>query len=269
MGIGDFVDMKEYWLSATSYERFMGRWSILVAQKFLSWLSIAPARLWLDVGCGTGSLTKCILESHQPKEITSIDSSGEFISYAQHSITDPSVHFRVGLAQSLELDSNSIDVVVSGLVLHYVPQPKVAVLEMLRVTRPDGKIGLFLWDYAYGMQMLRYFWDAAVELDNNAREHDGGVRFPICGEGQLESLVREVGLKQVEATAIEINTVFQNFDDYWQPFLSKVSSAPNYVMSMNPEERHKLEDKLHESLPIDEDGSISLTAKAWAVKGTA
>ena len=179
------------------------------------------------------------------------------------------MHFKVGLAQSLELDSNSMDAVVSGLVLNFVPQPKDAVLEMLRVTKPGGNIGIFLWDYADGMQMLRYFWDAAVELDHNAREHDEGISFPICREGQLESLIREVGLKQVEATAIEIKTVFQNFDDYWQPFLGKVGPAPSYVMSMNQKDRQKLEDKLRNSLPIDDDGSISLIARAWAVKGTA
>lgn len=261
--------MNDSWGSGIAYERFMGRWSTLAVQKFLSWLDIVPARIWLDVGCGTGSLTKLILEKYQPKEIIAIDSSSDFISHAQRSIVHPSVHFRVGLAQSLEIDSDSIEVVVSGLVLNFVPQPKEAILEMIRVTKPGGKIGIFLWDYADGMQMLRYFWDAAVELDKNAREHDEGVRFPICRKGQLESLIKEVGLKQIEATAVEIKTVFQSFDDYWQPFLGKVGSAPSYVSSMNPENIQKLEEKLRTSLPIDTDGSISLTARAWAVKGTA
>ncbi len=260
--------MNDSWLSGIAYERFMGRWSTLIAQKFLNWLAISPARSWLDVGCGTGSLTKLILEIHQPKEIISVDSSSDFISHAQRSITNPNVHFKVGLAQSLELDSNSIDAVVSGLVLNFVPQPKDAILEMLRVTKPDGKIGIFLWDYADGMQMLRYFWDAAVELDNNAIEFDESIRFPLCQEGQLESLIQEAGLKQVEATAIEVKTVFQNFDDYWQPFLGNVGPAPKYTMSLNQKDRQKLEDKLRKSLPIDDNGSISLIARAWAVKGT-
>ncbi len=261
--------MNDSWLSGIAYEKFMGRWSTLVAQKFLSWLAISPTRSWLDVGCGTGSLTALILEAYQPKEIISIDSSSDFISHAQRLITDPIVHFRVGLAQSLELDSNSMDAAVSGLVLNFVPQPKVAISEMLRVTKPGGKIGIFLWDYADGMQMLRYFWDAAMELDNNANDLDEGVRFPLCQEGQLESLIREVGLKQVEATAIEVKTVFQNFDDYWQPFLGNVGPAPAYAMSLNLTNRQKLEDKLRNSLPIDDNGSISLNARAWAVKGTA
>jgi len=262
-------NINDSWESGIAYERFMGRWSNLVAQKFLSWLDIVPARTWLDVGCGTGSLTKLILVKYQPKEIIAIDSSADFISHAQRSIINPSVHFKVGLAQSLELDSISIDAAVSGLVLNFVPQPKDGILEMLRVTKPGGKIGIFLWDYADGMQMLRYFWDAAVELDQNAREHDEGIRFPICRKGQLESLIREVGLKQVEATAIEIKTVFQSFDDYWQPFLGKVGAAPHFMMRVNQKDRQKLEDKLRKSLPIDDDGSISLNARAWAVKGTA
>ena len=255
-------------MSGFAYEKFMGRWSTLVAQRFLSWLAILPSRRWLDMGCGTGSLTKLILETCQPKEIISIDSSRDFITHAQRSITNPSVHFRVGLAQSLDLHSNSIDTVVSGLVLNFIPQPKVAMLEMLRVLKPGGKIGIFVWDYAEGMQMLRYFWDAAVELDNTANTFDEGIRFPLCQDGQLESLLQEVGLKQVEATAIEVNTVFQDFDDYWQPFLGNVGPAPSYVMSLDKAQRKQLEDKLRQSLPIEHNGSISLNARAWAVKGT-
>ncbi|MBI5301590.1 MAG: class I SAM-dependent methyltransferase [Chloroflexi bacterium] len=249
--------MNDSWQSGIAYEKFMGRWSTLIAQKFLDWLAIPSMHRWLDVGCGTGSLTKLILETQQPQEIISIDSSRDFISHAQRSITNPSVHFKVGLAQSLELDSNSIDAVVSGLVLNFVPQPQVAILEMMRVTKPGGKIGVSLWDYAEGMQMLRYFWDAAVALDSQANEFDEGIRFPLCQRGQLESLIRKVGLKEIEATPIEVKTVFKNFDDYWQPFLGNVGPAPSYTMSLNQKDRQNLEDKLRKALPIDDNGSIS------------
>jgi SAM-dependent methyltransferase len=257
------------WLGGNLYERFMGRWSALIAREFLAWLAMPSACSWLDVGCGTGTLTRQILETYQPKEITAVDSSTEFISYAQQSIAKSAVRFVVGLAQSLELDSNSIDAVVSGLVLNFVPQPEVAISEMLRVAKPGGKIGIFLWDYADGMQMLRYFWDAAVALDSAAKELDEGVRFPLCREGKLELLVRKSGLKQVEAASIQVPTIFQNFDDYWTPFLGNVGPAPSYVTSLDRADRQRLEDKLRESLPIEENGSISLIARAWAVKGTA
>ncbi len=261
--------MTDPWQSAAAYERFMGRWSSFIAQKFLSWLAIPTSQSWLDVGCGTGSLTKLILETYQPREVTAIDSSADFIAYARGTITSPLVHFKVGLAQSLDVPSDSIDAAVSGLVLNFVLEPKSAVLEMLRVIKPGGTIGVFVWDYAQGMQMLRYFWDAALALDPQVGQLDEGLRFPVCQEGQLEALLRESGGQQLEAAAIEVNTMFQSFDDYWEPFLGQVGPAAAYVAGLGPGDRQKLEQKLRETLPIDQDGSISLTARAWAVKGRA
>jgi len=268
MSKGNIEDLGEAWLGGNPYEKFMGRWSNLIAQRFLAWIAISPNSRWLDVGCGTGSLTKLILERYQPIEIISIDSSSDFISYARQSIPHPSVHFRVGLAQELDLDTDSVDAVVSGLVLNFVPQPETAVSEMLRVTKPGGKIGVFVWDYADGMEMLRYFWDAVVALDKDAAVLDEGARFPLCRKGQLESLVHKAGLNKVEAAPIEVTTVFKSFDDYWQPFLYNVGPAGNYTMSLKQKDRQKLETRLRESLPIDGTGSISMIARAWAVKGT-
>jgi len=244
----------------------MGRWSTLVARRFLDWMAAPPGSRWLDIGCGTGSLTRLILETCQPREVIGIDSSSEFISHANQAIIDPTVRFQVGDAQALELDTSAIDIVVSGIMLNFVPQPETTLREMLRVVKSGGIIGIFLWDYADGMEMLRYFWDAAVQLDDNAREYDEGLRFPLCQKGQLEALVREMGLKKVEATPIEITTKFQDFDDYWTPFLGKVGPAPSYNLSLSHEQQQKLAYKLREALPIEVDGSISLRARAWAVK---
>jgi SAM-dependent methyltransferase len=260
--------MTDSWQSGIAYERFMGRWSSLLGRKFLGWFAAGPGRSWLDVGCGTGSLTRLILETQGPKDIIGIDPSSQFLSHAQASITDPSVSFKVGQAQSLELDSGSMDAVVSGLVLNFVPQPEAAILEMKRVTKPGGRIGAFVWDYAEGMQMLRYFWDAAAALDPKAAELDEGVRFPLCREGRLESLARMAGLKQVEAAPIEIETVFKDFDDYWGPFLGGAGPGSAYVMSLDQDARQKLEDQLRRRLPANGNGSISLSARAWAVKCT-
>ena len=259
--------MNDPWINAKEYETFMGRWSALIAKEFLNWLSVPDESTWLDIGCGTGTLTKLILERCNPQKVIAIDQSEKFISYNQNLINNPSVLFKVGLAESLEMGVNTVDAAVSGLVLNFVQDPKAAVAEMLRITRPGGMVGVFLWDYAEGMQMLRYFWNAAVELDSNARELDEGFRFPICNKGRLESIFNDAGFKHVEEKAIEVNTIFKNFDDYWQPFLSNVGPAPGYTMNLSIEKRKSLEAKLRNSLPTDNEGIISLSAKAWAVKG--
>lgn len=260
--------MNDPWSGGSAYERFMGRWSSLVAEKFLTWLAVPPGMIWLDVGCGTGTLTKLILKTQKPAKIISIDSSEEFISYTKKILSDLSVQFKVCTAESLNIESSSIDAVVSGLVLNFIPQPEVAIHEMIRVTKPGWKIGIFLWDYSKGMQMLRYFWDAAVELDDKAKEFDEGIRFPLCRKGELSELFRKAGLKDVEEIPIEINTHFKDFNDYWEPFLGNVGPAPAYAISLDSAKRKRLEMKVRNSLPFNKDGSISITARAWAVKGT-
>lgn len=255
------------WTSGNQYERFMGRWSNLISHKFLNWLSVPFDRVWLDIGSGTGSLTKIILENYRPKNIISIDSSSEFINYSKNLIKNPNVHFQIAMAQELGIASNSIDAVVSGIMLNFVPRPETVIAEMKRAAKPGAVIGIFVWDYSNGMEMLRYFWDAAVQVNIRAEEYDEGIRFPLCKQGALESLVLASDLNDVEATPIEENIKFKNFDDYWLPFLGNVGPAPSYAMSLSESDRMKLENRLREILPIEQDGSIYLKLKAWAVKG--
>jgi hypothetical protein len=63
-------------------------------------------------------------------------------------------------------------------------------------------------------------------------------------------------------------TVFKDFEDYWHPFTLGAGPAPGYCAGLAPEARQQLKQKLHESLPRREDGSIHLNARAWAVRAT-
>src|ERR1043166_5389025 len=91
--------------------------------------------------------------------------------------------------------------------------------EMIRAVRANGTVAVYIWDYADKMQFLRYFWDAAIALDPQAAELDEGPRFPICNPTALQDLFHNAGLNQVETRAIDIETHFKDFDDYWNPFL--------------------------------------------------
>ena len=75
------------------------------------------------------------------------------------------------------------------------------------------------------------------------------------------------GLLDVETTGIEIPTVFRDFDDYWSPFLGGQGPAPAYAMSLSAQHRAALRDHLRTTLPSAPDGSIHLTARAWAARG--
>jgi SAM-dependent methyltransferase len=255
------------WESGDEYEAYVGRWSRLVARDFLGWLERQSGSRWLDVGCGTGALTQAILELAAPSEVASVDPSPGFIAHARKQITDPRVRFETGDARSLLFDSGGFDVVVSGLVLNFVPQPDQAVAEMRRTARPGGLIGSYVWDYAGEMQFIRHFWEAAVEIDFGAADLNQGHRFPLCDPEQLAQLFERAGLQRFETKAIDVPTVFRDFDDYWLPFLGGQGAAPSYLKTLSEAHRSGLRDRVRERLPIEPDGSIHLIARAWAVKG--
>jgi hypothetical protein len=117
------------------------------------------------------------------------------------------------------------------------------------------------------MELLRRFWDAAVELDRGASELDEGSRFPLCQPAPLAALFRKAGLREIEVHAIDVPTRFRDFDDYWTPFLGGQGPAPGYATSLGDERRDALRDRVRARLPIAGDGSIDLVARAWAVRG--
>jgi SAM-dependent methyltransferase len=261
--------MVQVWASGGAYEPYVGRWSRLVAQEFLPWLGVARDGSWVDVGCGTGALTATILATQNPRSVDGVEPSEGFLNFAREHNRDERATFTAGDAAALPLDPASRDAVVSGLVLNFVPDAALAVAEWRRVLRSGGVAAAYVWDYAGEMQMMRYFWDAATLLDAEVMEIEEAKRFPLCKPEPLADLWRSCGLAEVEVRAINVPTVFADFDDYWSPFLGGQGAAPAYAMTLSDEQRSRLRERLRGALPYEADGSIRLIARAWAVKGRA
>jgi len=260
-------ERKDVWAGGDLYEPYVGRWSRRVAKDFLNWLAVPDGKDWLDLGCGTGALTQTIIEHENSNSVIGIDASPSYVEYAKARIASPRARFEVGDAQLLPIDTATLDAAVSGLVLNFVPQPPRAVAEMARVVRPGCVVAAYVWDYAGKMELMRYFWDAAVALDPGARELDEGRRFPICQPTPLAELFAQAGLGEVEVRPIDVATDFHDFDDYWSPFLGGQGPAPGYATSLSDERRAALRERIRSALPITKEGSIHLIARAWAARG--
>jgi SAM-dependent methyltransferase len=264
---GKVLIMTDKFNNGELYEAYIGRWSRLIAAEFTKWINRDSGLVWIDVGCGTGVITGAILNNCNPKKVIGIDPSEEQIRFAGEKLNDSRVKLYTGDAYNLPVDDHSADVIVAGLVLNFIPDIEKALTGFKRAARSGAMICGYVWDYAGKMEMLRYFFDAAVTLFDDALEHDEGVRFKICNPDVLFSLFTSAGLKNVEVTNLDIPTVFKDFNDYWNPFLSGVGPAPGYCMSLTEDKRELLKEKIYSSLPIEKDGSIKLTARAFGVKG--
>ena len=114
-----------------------------------------------------------------------------------------------------------------GLVINFIPDQEKAISEIKRVTRSNGVVAAYVWDYAGEMQMM-----AAVAMDPSATSLDEGCRFPVCHPEPLADLFRKAGLADLETRSIDVSTIFKNFDDYWTPFLGGQARAPGHLLQV-------------------------------------
>ena len=192
-----------------------------------------------------------------------VDQSEAHVAWAAANVDDNRARFVV--ADAAHLPAVAVDVVVSGLVLNFLPDAGAALGAMCE-RAPAGVVAAYVWDYADRMDLMRHFWNVAVTLDP-AADFDETVRFPICHPDRLRALWEDGGLTEVAVGAIDVPTVFRDFDDYWAPFLGGQGVAPAYVMSLDDQRRQELRERLRASVPVAGDGTVRLMARALAVRG--
>lgn len=256
------------WSSADAYENYIGRWSRRLAPTFVEWVGLRAGARVVDVGCGTGALTEAAL-ARQPASLVGVDLSSAYVDESRRRFANrPNARFDVADATDLPLPDASADAAVSGLVLNFVPDPARMVRELRRVLTPGGVAAAYVWDYAGKMEMVRAFWDAAAALDPKARELDAGAKFTVCHPERLHALFEDAGLTNVTTRALDVPTVFRDFDDYWTPFMGGQGPAGAYAVGLDAKAREALRERVRERLPVAKDGSIPMVARAWGVKGT-
>ena len=259
--------VRDHWAAGSSYEDFMGRWSRLLAPAFVSWLQVPRGVHWLDVGCGTGALSAAVCSHADPASVMGCDPATPFVEFARERSRDARQSFVIAGVGNLPRRPGGYGSVTSLLALNFLPDAEGAVHEMRSVAAPRATVSACVWDYGAGMSFLRHFWDAAASQDSAASALDEGNRFALCRRDALTALFRDCGLSDVHCEPIEIGTAFASFEDYWRPFLGGTGPAPSYVASLGADRRAILKQKLEETLRRGPDGTITLTARAWAVRG--
>jgi SAM-dependent methyltransferase len=167
-----------------AYDRFMGRYSVLLAPQMATFAGIAGSQRVLDVGCGPGALTTELVRRLGSVGVTAVDPSEQFVNAVRERL--PGVTVEVASAERLPFPDRSFDAAIAQLVVHFMDDPVAGLAEMARVTRPRGVVAACVWDHAGGRGPLGTFWEAARELDPAVNDESGlaGAR-----EGHLEELL--------------------------------------------------------------------------------
>jgi len=245
------------------YDRYMGRYSRLLAPLLADFGGVQPGQRALDVGCGPGALTQVLADRLGPESVAAGDPSESFVAACRERL--PGVDVRQAAAEQLPWPDGSFDVALAQLVVNFMADPVAGVTEMARVVRPSSVVAACTWDYRDGMTMLRTFFDAALTLDPDAP--DEGRTMSIQDADDLHRVWSEAGLEDIQTGALTVEAEYADFDDFWQPFTTGTGPAGAYCVSLGPEQQHALREELRRRLN-DPRGQFRLSARAWAVRGS-
>jgi len=248
-------------VAAEAYDRFMGRYSLLLSPQLADLAGVRGGQRVLDVGCGPGALTAELVRRLGPAAVAAIDPSEPFVAAAR--ARHPGVNVLQASAEQLPFPDQAFDAALAQLVVHFMSDPVAGLAEMARVTRRDGVVAACVWDHGGGQGPLSLFWQAARALDP---EVDDESQLAGAREGHLAELFEAAGLHQIEATALSASLEHPSFEEWWEPFTRGVGPAGSYVASLDAERQAELREKCRTLLPI---APFVLTARAWATRGLA
>ncbi len=244
-------------VAADAYDRFMGRYSTLLAPQFLEFARVEGGPI-LDVGCGPGALTAVLVERFGAS-VAAADPSEPFVDAARE--RHPGVRVELASAEEMPFDDGEFAASLAQLVVHFMTDPVAGLREMARVTRPNGVVAACVWDLAGDQSPLSAFWQAARSVDPDVVDESGlaGVR-----EGQLAELFSAAGLREIDAGAVAFDVEHASFEEYWEPFTLGVGPAGSYLVSLDDEQQDEIRERCRECLRTER---IVIPLRAWAARG--
>ncbi len=246
------------------YEIMMGRWSVLVGERFLEWIGAPEGARWLDVGCGNGAFTELVVDRCSPSEVQAFDPSPGQLAYARNRLPAGSpVTWTEGDAMRLPVAEGASDVAVMALVLFFVPEPAVGVAQMCRAVRSGGVVAAYHWDILGGGFPLA---DIGAEM----RQLGIPPRLPpSVAASTVEAsaaLWHAAGLDGVRTCQITVQRRFDSFGDYWNSAAFSNTLRPMFD-AMPAERRELLKANVRRRLQARDDAPLTVSARANAVSG--
>jgi trans-aconitate methyltransferase len=248
-------------VSASAYDRFMGRYSEPLALEFLGVVEPAAHERALDVGCGPGALTTELVRRLGTGQVAAVDPTPAFVEACRQRL--PGVEVQVATAEELPFADNSFDLALAQLVVHFMADPVAGLAEMGRVTHPGGVVAACVWDLAGGAGPLSAFWRAVQDCDPSA---PGESTRAGGREGHLAELCSIAGLHDVVSSALTVRVPMTSFEDWWEPYTLGVGPAGAYLHGLDRSQREAVRRRAAELLP---DGPFEVSATAWCVRARA
>jgi len=247
-------------VAADSYDRFMGRYSRVLAPQLAGLAGVEPAQQVIDVGCGPGVLTAELVARVGAESVAAVDPSAPFAAAAHERY--PGVDVRNATAEALPFADDTFDAALAQLVVHFMTDPVAGLREMARVTREGGVVAASVWDFGGDRDPLNIFWRAARDVDPGVEDESS---LPGARQDELAQLFVAAGIREIAESELVVPVEHATFEEWWSPFLLGVGPAGGYVRGLDPALLETLKGRCRELAP----DPFRLDFVAWGVRGVA
>ncbi|WP_069997872.1 methyltransferase domain-containing protein [Cellulosilyticum sp. I15G10I2] len=167
-------------------------------KKFCKEFNFEGIKSLLDIGCGPGFVAAMFSKLNPNGLVIGIDREERFIKIANELAKNQEIsnlEFKVSDCYKLPFDDDTFECSFSRYVLEHVSEPIAVINEMKRVTKPEGKIGIFEWDAGLNVyypepRFLRKYFDSEMEIKRST----GG---DICFGRKAYTALRSCGIKDI------------------------------------------------------------------------
>jgi ubiquinone/menaquinone biosynthesis C-methylase UbiE len=213
---------------------FRGRDPKFVAYReaYVAKMAIAPTAHVLDLGCGTGVVTRALAGREGfSGRVTGIEQSPAFVEVAERLADDEGVgertEFRVGDVHALDVADASVDAVVAHTTMSHVTDPLTVLKEAARVLRAGGAFAAFDGDYAS--------WTFGYSDHAIAKEMEDALLAAVVSKPRvmrdMPRLLSDAGLRLVDVDAhvyadVGQSTFFLGAAESYAPLVARSKLMP-------------------------------------------
>ena len=245
--------------SDAAYDSFMGRYSAPLASKFATFAGIASGMRVLDVGAGTGALTRELVG--RGVEVAAAEPDEAFVDALRARF--PAAEVKAAVAEALPWGDATFDAALSQLVVTFMRDAPAGVREMRRVVRAGGTVALCMWDRE-GMEMLSALSRAREALGAFDAATEAGMRYRRPDE--LEGLFSHGERVTTELLTVEAD--YAGFRDFWDALCGGANQSGQWAASLTGDALEEARAEVSRQLGAPS-GAFTLRAEAWAVRATA
>jgi SAM-dependent methyltransferase len=201
---------------AASFETLVARATAHAIEPLLDSAGVSAGSRVLDIGCGLGDLAAAA--AARGAAATGTDLAEGMLAAARR--RHPEINFALADGEALPFAESSFDATLAAFVINHMPDPERGAAEMVRVTRPGGRVATAMWGPFEHVALLGLPARAAATAGVAEDEGPGGpnsTRFTDAAE--LTRVLEAGGLDEVALDEIAFSVPVAGFEELWHGVL--------------------------------------------------